>query len=80
MSAVESPEDLRTLAFAKRSRWRPTPWIAAVGHRLYLQLCAAHGWATSLHLMEGSLYHLAASAISPLLVLARSAVARAIKK
>jgi len=81
LSAVESSEDFRTAVLAKRSRRRPASWIIAAGHRLHLQLCAAHGWATRLDGFENpSLYHIARAAIGPLLVLAKSALERAIER
>ena len=80
MSAVESSKSLGTDVLAKRFRWRPTPWIAAAGRRLHLQLCAAHGWATSLDVVESSSpYRIVAAALSQLLVLAKSAFEHAIK-
>jgi hypothetical protein len=80
MSAVESSENLGTDVLAKRFRWRPTLWIAAAGRRLHLQLCAAHGWATSLDVVESSsLYRMVAAALSQRLVLANSAIEHAVK-
>jgi hypothetical protein len=81
MSAVESSESLGTEALAKRFRWRATPWIATAGRRVHLQLCAAHGWADSLDIIEGSSPHrMVAAALSQLLVLVKSALARAVKR
>ena len=80
MSAVESSESLGTDVLAKRFRWRPTPWIAAAGRRLHLQLFAAHGWATRLDVVESSSpYRIVAAALSQLLGLAKRALEHAIK-
>jgi hypothetical protein len=80
MLAVGSSEDIK-VGLAKPPGWRPTPWIAAAGHRLHLRLCAVHGWATSLDgIGSPSLYHVTAAAIGRLLVFARSAIAGAMER
>jgi hypothetical protein len=83
MSAVESSEEVRVV-LAKPPGRPPAPWIAATGRRLHQQLCAVHGWAVRLDVVESvSLYHIAAAVLRQLLVLAKGLakdfVERAIK-
>jgi hypothetical protein len=50
-------------------------------HRVHLQLCAAHGWATNLDGIESpSPYRIATAALGQLLVLAKSVIRSAMQQ